>query len=182
MAYTRICKTKYYLIWDVDTITITHTQMFEKSHPFFDMKYEYHVPYFNIINRLIQGLKYSISSYISEHMIIKTEFMKDLLYNIEINSNIQGKLFWEKIILSTDIENNEFKCSLKKILYNDNAHINMQENEIENLILDLYDIETNNNDELVNDNIVLDNNIQNYIKNLNINNNINIDNNDNNIQ
>ena len=88
MAYAKIGKKEYYLIWDVDTIPIRYNTMFEKNHPFFDMKYEHHIPYFNTLDRLIPGLKYSNSSYISEHMMIKKELMNKLLDCIEINSNI----------------------------------------------------------------------------------------------
>ena len=41
-------------------------------------------------------------SYVSEHMIVKTEYMKKLLNEIENNNNLPGNLFWEKIILSID--------------------------------------------------------------------------------
>ena len=102
MAYSRICKNEYYLIWDSDTIPIKRIQMFENGHPIFDMKTEHHIPYFITMSRLIQDLKFMNFSYISEHMIIKTEYMKNLLKDIENKNNITGKMFWEKIIMSID--------------------------------------------------------------------------------
>lgn len=102
MAYSRICKNEYYIIWDADTIPIKKVHMFEKNHPIFDMKTEHHIPYFITMSRLIPDLKFVNRSYISEHMIIKTEYMKNLLNEIESKSNITGKKFWEKIIMSID--------------------------------------------------------------------------------
>ena len=102
MAYSRICKKKYYLIYDTDTIPIKTINLFENNQPYFDMKTEHHLPYFNTLNRLIPGLKFSKRSYISEHMMIKTTLMKNLLETIEMNNRIPGKLFWEKILMAID--------------------------------------------------------------------------------
>jgi hypothetical protein len=108
MAYSRICKKDYYLIWDVDTIPIKSFKMFQNNQPFFDMKTEHHIPYFNAIEKLIPGLKFTDRSYISEHMMIQTEFMKNLLVQIELNDKLPGKLFWEKILMSIDTQDINF--------------------------------------------------------------------------
>ena len=102
MSYSRICRNEYYLIWDSDTIPIKHINMFDDGHPIFDMKNEYHYPYFITLERLLPHLSFSKMSYISEHMIIKTEFMNNLLDQIENNILIPGKFFWEKILMSID--------------------------------------------------------------------------------
>ena len=108
MAYSRICKNEYYLIWDGDTIPIKYIQMFENGKPFFDMKTEHHVPYFKTMNSLIPGLKFANKSYISEHMLIKTQFMKNLLDRLESNTKLSGKIFWEKILMAIDSKNIDF--------------------------------------------------------------------------
>ena len=102
MSYSRICDKEYYLLWDSDTIPIKPIKMFDKGIPFFDMKEEHHPPYFITLNRIIPDLHISKYSYISEHMIIKTNYMKNLLDEIESNSFIPGKIFWEKILMSID--------------------------------------------------------------------------------
>ena len=102
MSYSLICKKEYYLIWDADTIPIKKVNMFENRYPIFDIKSEHHQPYFITIGHLLPNLRFSKFSYISEHMIIKTEFMKNLIEQIEKNTNIKGKNFWEKIIMSID--------------------------------------------------------------------------------
>ncbi len=69
------------------------------------MKTEYHKPYFNTIKRLFPfEIKFSNRSYISEHMMVKTEYMKNLITDIENNSKLPGKLFWEKILMAIDVK------------------------------------------------------------------------------
>lgn len=104
MAYSRICKKEYYLIFDIDTIPIKHIKMFKNNKPYFDMKTEHNIPYFITMNRLISGLKFAKRSYISEHMIIKTDLMKSLLNEIEMNFKLPGKFFWEKILMAMDMK------------------------------------------------------------------------------
>ena len=69
MAYSRICKNEYYLIWDADTIPIKFIPLFENDHPFFDMKTEHNIPYFQAMERLLPNLKLSDMSHISEQQI-----------------------------------------------------------------------------------------------------------------
>lgn len=49
---------------------------------------------------IFQNIKYS---YISEHMLIKNEYMKTLWDIIE-NNNLPDKKYWKKIVLSIDKE------------------------------------------------------------------------------
>ena len=102
MSYSEICENEYYLLWDSDTLPIRFINMFDKSNPIFDMKKEYHSPYFNTLVRLFPDINFSKLSYISEHMMIKTEYMKDLIKTIENNKNIPGKIYWEKILMAID--------------------------------------------------------------------------------
>ena len=104
MSYSRICQKEYYLLWDSDTIPIKPIKMFEKRNPIFDMQNDYYLPYFITLERIIPGLKFSRFSYISEHMLIKTEYMRNLLDKIENNTFLPGKMFWEKILMSIDKE------------------------------------------------------------------------------
>ena len=103
MSYARICKKEYYLIWDSDTVPIKSIQMFENSKPFFDMITHYHHPYFKTLNLILPGLKLANLSFISEHIMVKTEYMKNLLDEIERNDKLEGKFFWEKIMMAIDL-------------------------------------------------------------------------------
>jgi hypothetical protein len=100
MEYYKICKDKYYLIWDADTIPVKRVKMFNLNKPFFDVKTEYHKPYFETMNKLFPKLRKLYNySFISEHMVINTEFMKALINEININTNISGDIWYEKVII-----------------------------------------------------------------------------------
>ncbi len=74
MQYCKLCKDKYYLIWDCDTIPIKKVNMFSNDRkPYFDVKEEYNKPYFITMEKLLPelGKKYNYS-FISEHMLIRT--------------------------------------------------------------------------------------------------------------
>ena len=102
MEYYKICKDKYYLIWDGDTVPIRNINMLnDKKQPYFDLKEEYHEPYFNTMKKLIPDLrKQQKYSFISEHMLVKTEIMKDLINRINNNKKIDGENWYEKVINS----------------------------------------------------------------------------------
>ena len=84
MEYSRICKDEYYLIWDSDTIPLKLMKIFDdKNKPYFDVKTENHTPYFITMKRIFPELgKIYNYSFISEHMLIKTQIMKNLIQNI----------------------------------------------------------------------------------------------------
>ena len=106
MIYCRICHDKYYLIWDSDTIPIKKVSMFSNDgKPIFDVKKEYHKPYFLTLKRLFPklGKKYNYS-FISEHMIINTNLMKNMIKRITFNKNLIGNTWYEKIINCIDIK------------------------------------------------------------------------------
>lgn len=89
---------KYYLSWDADTLPLSHISFFDKEdRPIFTMKNEYHVPYFETMKNLTGLGKTANFSFIAEHMMFKTEYMKELLTTIE-NSKNTGNVWFEKII------------------------------------------------------------------------------------
>lgn len=107
IQFSRFTNDEYYLIWDSDTIPLKQIKMFsEDSRPFFDMKTEFHPPYFDTIANLFPDVKKVINkSFISEHMIINSNFMRALINDIEANSSLQGKNFQKRIINAVDCEN-----------------------------------------------------------------------------
>ena len=103
LAYSRISKYPYYLIWDADTIPVRNITLFsEQGKPIFGMKEEYHKEYFTTIESLFGFSKCSEGSFISEHMIFKCEFVQEIIDEIEKMQNIQGKYFWQKILHAVD--------------------------------------------------------------------------------
>ena len=107
MQYACMCGDTYYLVWDGDTIPCRPFSMFheELGVPYLDIKGEYHEAYFNTLARLLPGMrKYIEKSFISEHMLINCEIMRQLIRDIEANREIPGSAFWEKVIHAIDVQ------------------------------------------------------------------------------
>lgn len=100
MAYCVVCQDDEYLIWDSDTVPTHYVEFHsENGKKIFDIKTEYHKPYFDTISKLVPMLeKRNNYSFISEHMLIDKKIMMELIDRIEQNSDIEGKTFWQKII------------------------------------------------------------------------------------
>ncbi len=101
MQYSRISEDAYYMVWDGDTIPCRKIEMFDPNtgQPYMDLKREYHKEYFDTIEKLFDGMKKSIDhSYIAEHMLMKTDIMRQMLQEIEEKDALSGNSFWEKII------------------------------------------------------------------------------------
>ncbi len=89
---------EYYLSWDADTLALSSISFFDKEEkPLFTMKKEFHKPYFDTMRKLIGLYKTADFSFIAEHMMFKTSYMKELLSAIE-HSNNQGNSWYEKIL------------------------------------------------------------------------------------
>lgn len=106
MEYARHCVNDWYLVWDGDTLPCRKISMFsENGVPYFDLKHEYKPEYFETMERLLPGVGKVIGrSFISEHMLIKKEYMLELIEEIEQNESIPGNAFWEKILNSIPAE------------------------------------------------------------------------------
>lgn len=101
MQYAYICKDAYYMVWDGDTIPCKPFSMFVEGSdiPYLDVKVEYHEAYFTTISKLLPGMGKCIKkSFISEHMLMNCDIMKQLVEDMEGNQNLEGKYFWEKIL------------------------------------------------------------------------------------
>ena len=106
MVYSNITKDKFYLVWDSDTIPVKKVNMFKKNgKPFFDVKTEYYESYFITMKNIFPelGKKYDYS-FISEHMIINTKLMKNMINRISENNNLIGNTWYEKIINNIEIK------------------------------------------------------------------------------
>ena len=105
MAYSIVSEEQEYLIWDSDTVPTHVVNMYaENGKRYFDVKTEYHEPYFQTLGRLLPELrKNNDYSYISEHMLINKSIMCNLIQSVEKNINIDGSYFWEKIINAINI-------------------------------------------------------------------------------
>lgn len=105
MQYASICTDEYYMVWDGDTVPCRRISMFsqETGQPYLDLKHEYHKEYFDTMGVILPGFRKVIErSFISEHMLFKSDIMKALIQEIEKNDTIPGAKFWEKIINSIE--------------------------------------------------------------------------------
>lgn len=110
MNYSLYCNNDYYMTWDGDTIPCKSFSMFQEGSnaPYMDIKTEFHPQYFDTMAKLIPGMHKCISkSFISEHMLFNTSYMKKMIESIENNKEIDGDKFYEKIIYA--IEPNKFQ-------------------------------------------------------------------------
>jgi len=105
MSYALMCHDNYYLIWDADTLPLNHISFINNSDKLlFTMKTEYHKPYFDTINNLFGYHKAINKSFIAEHMIIDKNIMRELINDIEKNTKLIGKSFYEKIMRAIDMD------------------------------------------------------------------------------
>lgn len=103
MKYSSVCHDEYYMVWDGDTVPCKKFSMFKEGTdiPYLDLKTEYHEDYFDTIAKILPGMQKCIQkSFIAEHMLIKTDIMRNLINEIEKNEIISGEFFWERIIRS----------------------------------------------------------------------------------
>ena len=100
MSFCRFTDSDYYFLWDSDTVPVKSIKLFDDNGiPFLDYKTEYHQPYFETIQLLLPGYNKKFKgSFISEHMLINSAYMRELLCKIESNIGIPGTSFDEKII------------------------------------------------------------------------------------
>ena len=98
-AYSFICKDRYYLAWDGDTVPCKPFSMFsETGIPYFDYKREMHKEYFVTMEKLLNLRKVMAPSFVSEHMLFRCDLVKKLIRKIEENDKVQGEKWWEKIL------------------------------------------------------------------------------------
>ena len=76
MQFSRFTNDEYYLVWDSDTIPLKPVDMFaDDGRPFFDMKDEMTPAYFRTLGKILPDIHKTVNeSFISEHMIIRTEY------------------------------------------------------------------------------------------------------------
>lgn len=106
MQYSLMCEDDYYLVWDGDTIPCKPFSMFHEDGvtPYFDLKREYHEEYFVTMGKLLPGMHKCIEpSFISEHMLMKCDIMKNLIADIMKNEQLIGDSFYERIIRCIDV-------------------------------------------------------------------------------
>lgn len=109
LGISRICNDEYYLVWDADTVPLNPIPFFDKKgRPYLNLKREYFSVYFRTIENLLNLKKTRRESFISEHMLFKTDIVLRMLKEIEGNPNFKGDSFWEKILYASDLHHFDF--------------------------------------------------------------------------
>lgn len=108
MEFHRLCDSEYYLCWDADTIPLKPINMFHSSGlPYFDLKPEYMNSYFDTLHNLFGFSKVIEQSFISEHMLIKRNFMSEMINEI-MSRPLKGNTYYEKIFSAVTMPFNGF--------------------------------------------------------------------------
>lgn len=109
LAYAFVCKDEYYLVWDADTIPLREIPMLDPQtgRPYFDMKPEYIASYFSSIRNLTGMEKVETESFIAEHMLFRTQIVRQMITAIEQNHYICGMHFFDKILCAADYSERE---------------------------------------------------------------------------
>ena len=104
MAYAYQCPHDYYLVWDSDTIPLNNIRFWRDNNGeeqcLFSMYHHIHTPYFDTLNTLFNGKvkRLTKESFIVEHMMINRKIMRELIHDIEVNDQLHGTCFFEKIL------------------------------------------------------------------------------------
>jgi hypothetical protein len=90
----------YYLIWDSDTILLRSIAFFDDSETvLINPRMEYHKPYFDILKKTVCIDRKVDFSFISEHLMIKKSYMKELVKVLEVRAS--NEMSWIKLILNS---------------------------------------------------------------------------------
>jgi len=116
MSYAFHCSTDYYLVWDSDTIPLRNIRFWKNIDGtekclFGEHKHQSaQQPCLDTLNTLFNGKVKRLfnESFIVEHMMINKKIMKELIHEIEMNDQLQGKYFFEKILYAVNKNDIEY--------------------------------------------------------------------------
>lgn len=98
MSFSEVCEGDYYMSWDMDTVPLRRSAVFEDSgRPVFGLKKEHNPGYFKTIQNLLGLTKNVEGSFISEHMLFDKHYMKELIAAVN-SSSVRGDTYWEKVV------------------------------------------------------------------------------------
>jgi len=87
---------EHYLVWDADTVMLKPIQFInDQNQVLVKPSSEYHQPYFDTYQRIFGKTRSVDYSFISEHFMIKTQYMNELIAAIESRTNSKRHWVWE---------------------------------------------------------------------------------------
>lgn len=107
MAFCYVNSGEGYLVWDADTLPIRKMTFYNAKIEkyIFYMKTEYVKTYFDHLFKLLHIKKQINKSFISEHMYIQNDIMREIIELIDNNNEVVGNTWWEKVIYAMDCGN-----------------------------------------------------------------------------
>ncbi len=90
----------YYMVWDADTVPINKINFFLNGKIALTLGREYHPPYHSMISKILPAIKRQEVSHISQHMMVKSTHMRELIGLI----NEGGISWWELILENLELE------------------------------------------------------------------------------
>lgn len=113
LGYAFVCDDEYYLVWDADTLPVRPLTFFDSKSkkPLLNLKKEYVPDYFSTLDVLLEMEKCREESFITEHMIFNTKLCIEMIKEIEKQSMLRGKSFWERCIWAADTRENDYAFS-----------------------------------------------------------------------
>lgn len=83
----------HYLLWDADTVMLRPIPFFSGEAVLVNPAAEYHAPYFETYRRLLGATRSASYSFISEHLMVRTPLMQELLRTIG-GDPVAGEWVW----------------------------------------------------------------------------------------
>ena len=105
MQFARFTNDEYYFIWDSDTIPLKPVELFDEASGKPIIRCGFVMPslyagYLDTFCKILPKINNTVlnTSFVREHMLIKTQYMRELLDDIESNTEYSGNNFQEKIL------------------------------------------------------------------------------------
>lgn len=94
---------KDYLVWDADTIPLNHIEFWDNGKVLINPKKERHQPYFDTITKFFGIHNFANYSFISEHMMMNAEIMKEMIGRM----SLEEELWWKTILKKCDLNHRQ---------------------------------------------------------------------------
>lgn len=91
--------TQNYLVWDADTIPLNPIEFWQEGKVLINPKKERHLPYFDTITKLLGIHEFATFSFISEHMMMETSIMKEMISKL----GKEDEPWWKTILSNCDL-------------------------------------------------------------------------------
>ncbi len=101
---------EYYLIWDSDTILLRTMNLFSENKVLVNPTKEYHPPYFKTMEKLLTLKRQVDFSFISEHMMVYSAYMRDLIAELSTAADSAGRTSWVGYVMA-NIEEHDLNGS-----------------------------------------------------------------------